>query len=106
MKNKNKFTEKFDVEMYRQKILFLLRNDKEKIAKNIMKEIAREEYIAKNDMNGLYEFFSPIYDELFYDLMFKNINITISTKELLENLALPIFKMEESRKEEVIGKID
>lgn len=105
MNNKNTFSEKFDIETYRQKILFLLRNDREKIAKKIIKEVAKQKYIENDDMNWLYEFFCPIYDELFYDLMFQNIKITTWTKELLENLSMPIFKMEENKKYEMMKKI-
>ena len=95
----------FDKEFYKQKILFLLRNDSEEKAKEIIKEVAKDKYINQNDIDGLYSFFSPLYDEIFYDLMFKKINVNISTKELLETLALPIFQMNEYRKKDLIDKL-
>lgn len=100
MQNKNK--EVFDTEIFRQKILFLLKNDKQKVAEKMMKNIAFENYLSRDDMRGLYDCFSPIFDELFYDMMFENIKIQSSTKELLEKLALPLFKMEKQEQETVI----
>lgn len=95
----------FDKKKYREKILFLIRNDKEQLAKNIIKKIAKENYIEIQDLDWLYSFFSPIYDELFYDLMTKKLNITSSTKNLLEHLSLPFFKMEKTKKEKIFNKI-
>ena len=103
MQNKNK--EIFDTEIFRQKILFLLKNDKQKRAKELIKQIAYEKYLSREDIEGLYRCFSPLFDELFYDMMFENIKIQSSTKELLETLALPLFKMEKQKKETVIKKI-
>jgi len=95
---------KFDKVKYKEKILFLLKNDKEQIARNIMKKIAKEN-INSEDLYWLYNFFSPIYDELFYDLMTQKIIVTSTTKELLENLSLPFFKMEQEKKDKIFRKI-
>lgn len=100
MQNKNK--EVFDTEIFRQKILFLLKNDKQKVAEKMIKKIAFENYLLREDMRGLYDCFSPLFDELFYDMMFENIKIQSSTKDLLEKLALPLFKMEKRDQETVI----
>lgn len=98
--------ENFNTENYRQKILFLLRNDKENIAKKLIKQIAKENFLEHNDINWLYQFFSPIFDEIFYELMFEKIHITNSTKLLLERLALPLNKVEESERNKIIGKLN
>lgn len=103
MQNKNKKI--FDTEIFRQKILFLLKNDNEKKAQDLIKKIAKEKYISQDDIQGLYECFSPLYDELFFDVMFENIKIQSSTKELLEKLSLPLFQMEKSEKEKIIKNI-
>lgn len=100
MQNKNK--EVFDTEIFRQKILFLLKNDKQKVAEKMMKNIAFENYLSRDDMRGLYDCFSPIFDELFYDMMFENIKIQSSTKDLLEKLALPLFQMGKQEQDTVI----
>ena len=103
MQNKNK--EVFDTEIFRQKILFLLKNDKQKVAEKMMKNIAFENYLSRDDMRGLYDCFSPIFDEIFYDMMFENIKIQSSTKDLLEKLALPLFQMEKQEQETIIKNI-
>lgn len=103
--NTKPLKEKFDPEFYKQKILFLLRHDKEKLATQIIKQIAKEEYIKNNDIPGLYSFFSPIYDELFYEIIFEKINITNSTKVLLERLALPLEKFEDKERNKIISKV-
>lgn len=95
----------FNPDFYRQKILFLLKHDNEEIAKKMIKQVAKNEYLQSHDFNWLYNFFSPIYDELFYDLMFKKIEITTSTKDLLEKLSLPLFKMNESDKRKLLDSI-
>ncbi len=105
MEINNKFTLFFDAENYRQKILFFLRNDKEQLANELIKKIANQNYINNWDIDWLYDFFSPIYDELFYDFMFKKIDVTVTTKELLETLSLPLYKMEKSQKDNIIKKI-
>jgi hypothetical protein len=43
--------ENFNTENYRQKILFLLRNDKENVAKKLIKQIAKENFLENNDIN-------------------------------------------------------
>lgn len=93
---------KFDKVKYKEKILFLLKNDKEQLAKTIIKKIAKENYIEIQDLNWLYNFFSPIYDELFYDLMTQKLTITSSTKELIEGLSLPFLKMEKSKQDKIL----
>ena len=98
--------ENFNTENYRQKILFLLRNDKENVAKKLIKQIAKENFLENNDINWLYQFFSPIFDEIFYELMFEKIHITNSTKLLLERLALPLNRVEESERNKIIGKLN
>lgn len=95
---------KFDRIKYKEKILFLIKNDKEQIARNIIKKIAKENIKSEN-LDWLYNFFSPIYDELFYDLMTQKIIVTSTTKELLENLSLPFFKMEQEKKDKIFRKI-
>lgn len=104
MKNKKQFLIENDVKIYRQKILFLLKNDKEKLAKNVIKMIFQKKYLEEHNIDWLYDFFSPIYDELFYDLMFENIKVSSKTRELLETLALPIFKMDDLEKDKLIKK--
>jgi len=42
---------KFDKVKYKEKILFLLKNDKEQLAKNIIKKIAKENYIEIQDLD-------------------------------------------------------
>jgi len=96
--------DKFDKVKYREKVLFLLKNDKEQIAKNIIRKIAKDN-IRSKDLDWLYNFFSPIYDELFYDLMTEKLIITSSTKDLLESLSLPFFKMDKDKKDEIFRKI-
>jgi len=98
--------ENFNTENYRQKILFLLRNDKENVAKKLIKQIAKENFLENNDINWLYQFFSPIFDEIFYELMFEKIHITNSTKLLLERLALPLNRVEENERNKIIGKLN
>jgi hypothetical protein len=93
---------KFNKDKFKQKILFLLRNNKEETAKKLIKKIAKKEFIEKEDIRGLYEFFSPIYDELFYDLIFEKLKLTNETKELLEKLSLPFFKMKKEFREEIL----
>lgn len=95
----------FNPNFYRQKILFLLKHDKEELAKKIITQVAKNEYLQSHNFRWLYNFFSPIFDELFYDLIFKKIEITTSTKELLEKLSLPLFKMDERDKQKLLDSI-
>lgn len=106
MKKSNEYRiTKLDTEFYRQKILFLLRNDKEKLAKNLIIKIAKEEYLDKNDIEWLYNFFSPIFDAIFYEIMFEKIRINNRTKTLLEILALPLWNYNDSKRRKILSKI-
>jgi len=88
----------FQEKVFREKIMFLLKNDKEDFARELMLLIAQEQFINQEDFLWLYQFFSPIYDELFYDMMFGKILFKAETKEVLEELALPFFAMNEQEK--------
>ncbi len=90
---------------FRQKILYLLKNDKEKIAKRLVLQIAKKEFLNENNFEGMYNFFSPLYDELFFDVMFENIHLKIKTKELLEKLSLPFLQMEKSKQKKILKDI-
>jgi citrate lyase synthetase len=106
MQNKlRSFKKEINIEFYKQKILLLLRQDKERIAKDLIKQIAQKAYIEKKDFRGLYLFFSPIYDELFHDIIFEKIKITNNTKVLLERLALPLERFDDKERNKIIGKI-
>lgn len=97
--------ENFNQEIYREQILSLLRTEKEEVAKDLIKRIAREEFIEQGDIPGLYEFFSPLFDDIFYDLMFEKVRITTSTKLLLERLALPLERVSEERRQKILKKV-
>lgn len=94
-----------NLNIFREKILYLLKNDKEEMAKKLMIQIAKDDFLDEKDFEWMYQFFSPIYDELFYDLMFENIHLKTKTKELLEELSLPFFQMEDSLKYSIIKHI-
>lgn len=96
---------KLNIDYYREKILFLLKNKKENYAKNLIYKVAKDRYIKYNDVLWLYNFFSPIYDELFYDIMLERIKIKQSTKMLLEKLSMPLFKMSEIQKKSILNDI-
>lgn len=95
----------FNKKEYKEKILFLLRNNWEEQVKKIIKQIVNEEYIDNDNISWLYDFFSPIFDEIFYDLLFERIKITNSTKILLERLAIPLWKLDELNRNKIIKKI-
>jgi len=97
--------ENFNQEDYRQKILSLLRTEKEEMAKKLIKQVAQEEFIGQDDIAGLYEFFSPLFDEIFYDIMFEKVRITTSTKLLLERLALPLGRLDEEARKKILKKV-
>lgn len=97
--------ENFNQQTYREQILSLLRTEKEEVAKDLIKRIAREEFLEQGDIPGLYEFFSPLFDDIFYDLMFEKVRITTSTKLLLERLALPLERVSEEQRQKILKKV-
>jgi hypothetical protein len=52
----------------------------------------------------MYKFFSGIYDELFYDIIFNKIEISNSTKKMLETLATPIYKKTTIEQDKILKK--
>nr|MDD3719857.1 hypothetical protein [Candidatus Gracilibacteria bacterium] len=90
---------------YRIKILLLLKNNDELIAKNIIFGIANDEFMQNGDYKGMYNFFSPIYDELFYELVTEKLKLSRETRNLLETLSLPYFKMDKSKKDKLLKRL-
>lgn len=90
---------------YRIKILLLLKNNDELIAKNIIFWIANDEFMQNWDYKWMYNFFSPIYDELFYELVTEKLKLSRETRNLLETLSLPYFKMDKSKKDKLLKRL-
>jgi hypothetical protein len=98
MENMEKF------EDYRAKILSLIKSNEESMA---LEEIKKSILDAKNDLKKneeLYKLYSSIFDELFHDIVFERITISLQTKKLLETLALPVNTRTELMKEKLIYK--
>ena len=54
----------------------------------------------------LYIYFSEIYEELFANLVLKKTFISNDTKKMLETLAMPIYKKDDSEKSRIYEKIE
>ena len=63
--------------------------------------------IKNNDWEQeLYNFFSEVYEDLFANLILKKTFISHDTKKMIECLATPIYKKEESEKIKIYEKIE
>ncbi len=59
---------------------------------------------SHGDTHSTYDYFSPVYDELYHDLIFKKINIQEETRELLEVLATPIFRKTPEEQQRILDE--
>jgi hypothetical protein len=73
-------------------IINYIRKNLDNDAKKMIKWVASNFINIEKDTLWMYQFFSWIYDELFYDIIFNKIEISNSTKKMLETLATPIYK--------------
>ncbi len=88
----------------KENILNLIRSNSDEDAKKLIKWVATDFVDIKKDTLGMYEFFSGIYDELFYEIIFNKIEISNNTKKLLETLATPIYKKTELEQNKILTR--
>lgn len=70
-----------------------------------MKGIASDLIEGSNgDMHSTYDYFSPVFDDLYHDLLFKKIVIQKETAELLEILATPIYRKTPEEQQKIIDE--
>lgn len=77
------------------------RSDLRSLMKGIAKDILSE---SDGDMHATYDYFSPVYDSLYHDLLFEKIAIQKETKDLLEMLATPIFRKSPEEQQRIIDE--
>ena len=65
----------------------------------IIRHLQKEKDIAR-----ITSFFGKIYDELYYDILFKNIRVEKRVIRLLETLAGPSYSKTESQRRELFEK--
>ena len=74
------------------------RTDILSLMKGIAVELLEE---SGGDMHATYEYFSPVYDELYHSIIFKKLQIQEETKELLEILATPLFRKTPAEQQQI-----
>jgi hypothetical protein len=77
------------------------RTDIHGLMKSIAGELLEE---SKGDTHATYDYFSPVYDELYHAIIFEKISIQEETRQLLEILATPIFRKTREEQQEIIQK--
>ena len=71
----------------------------------LVKDIIKKKVNETKDLNILNKFFSELYDDLYYDIIFKKIKIDKRTSRMLESLAMPLDRKTDDERKELISKI-
>ncbi len=88
-----------------KKLAELIRMQTREDILGLMKWIASELLDASHgDTHATYDYFSPIYDELYHSIIFQKIAIQNETKQLLEILATPIFRKTPEEQKKIIDE--
>jgi len=88
----------------KENIINYIRKNMDNDAKKMIKWVASNFINIEKDTLWMYQFFSWIYDELFYDIIFNKIEISNSTKKMLETLATPIYKKTPIEQNKILKK--
>ncbi len=97
--------ENIEIKADRQEVLDMIKNQSNKDLSNLIKDIMKDKIEKTKNIEEINKFFSELYDELYYDIIFKNIKIDKKTSRLLEGLAMPTYKKSEKEWQEVFKKI-
>lgn len=89
---------------YKESIINSVRNNQDKKTIEAVKFVLKDFLDIEKDTLWMYQFFSEIYDNLFYDIVFEKIRIENKTKNMLETLATPLYKKSETEQEKIIKK--
>ena len=92
------------LEDYRLRILELVKNNEENSLIKEITEVAMDLKYEDGKNEIIYDIFSEVYDEIFYDIVFKKIQLSFNTKKLLETLALPVNTRNVLTKEKLLSK--
>lgn len=81
-----------------------LRKDMGKKVASILCRRARS-FWQQGNLEEMYEFFSQVYDEVYHDMIFKKMDVHVSTRAILEILATPIYRKEKSEQEKILAEL-
>ncbi len=93
-----------EINKSKEDIINYIRKNLDNDAKNIIKWVALNFINIEKDTLWMYKFFSWIYDELFYDIIFNKIEVSNNTKKMLEILATPIYKKSKADQDKILRK--
>jgi len=89
----------------KQEVIDLLKRQSNKDLSELMKDIMKSKIEKAKDIWEVNKFFSELYDELYYDIIFKKIKIDKRTSRILENLAMPLDRKSDNEWKDLIKKI-
>ena len=90
---------------YKQEVMAMLKKQSNKDISGLMKDIMKDKIEKTKDLSEVNKFFSELYDDLYYDIIFKKIKIDKRTSRLLEDLAMPIDRKTDKGWENIVNKI-
>lgn len=90
---------------YKQEVMAMLKKQSNKDISGLMKDIMKDKIEKTKDLSEVNKFFSELYDDLYYDIIFKKIKIDKRTSRLLEDLAMPIDRKSDKGWQDLLDKI-
>ena len=89
----------------KEDVIDLLKKKSSEDISGLMKNIMKNKLEKIKNLWEVNKFFSELYDDLYYDIIFKKIKINKSTCRLLENLAMPVDRKTDNEWKKLINKI-
>ena len=89
----------------KQQVIELLKKQSNKDLSILMKDIMKSKIEKTKDMWEINKFFSELYDDLYYDIIFKKIKIDKKTSRILESLAMPLDRKTDNERKDIIKKL-
>jgi hypothetical protein len=86
------------------KLLRGIKNSKENGTTTLLQELIKQKIKELQDIPKLHLFITQIYENLYYDIIFKNINITKKTVRHLESLTTPLTDISVADWKRELGK--
>lgn len=83
-------------------IIYIIRNHKKKLEELLLEII--ENLLDKQDLFEVYYLFNQVYDEIYYDIIFKRVNLEKRVVKIIETFATPLYKKSDLEQKKILKR--
>lgn len=101
--NKQQLIKDIDYEkLSKDAIIYIIRNHKKELEELLLEIIGN--LLKKQDLFDIYDLFNDVYDEIYYDIIFKKVNLEKRVIKILETFATPLYKKSDLEQKKILKK--